>query len=239
MNTESYYPLSISMLEIYRGVIVTQLSNKFGVKPAPPWHCPIATTHGLERINFTNYSLHDTFHLGITPGLDALESFSGGRPNAVLLNSVFWDLSHPDPQQHRLQSPDSWLMSWKSNVTTLINIVKSRYYGSQWHLRELTSGGCISSVHPASSMWFGWRTGTRFNIVPPQNNWHTQHAFNLMLQMNEYMRNASRQLGVDIVDAFQPHMRLRDSLHPFYPISLKIVDTALQQAMNFLNLSDC
>ena len=173
---------------------MTMISNKFGVKPEPPWHMPYQTKFGLEHVNFSGKTIDQVFELGVAPGLEILDLVSGGRPHGVLLNSVFWDLSHPDPENLRREHREAWLQSWGRNVTSLMRAVKARY----GHY----------------NVYFGWRLGTHMRTANFGSLWNTPYAYALMLSMNDLSRNISRAQGFDVIDSYSESMHLRDSLHP-------------------------
>lgn len=191
-----------------RNVYVTMISNKFGVKPNPPWHMPIRTMSGLEK-ELTNgsFSLEELFSLALSPGIRILEVAMGGPPDGVLVNSAFWDLSHPDPLGMRTaRRKAEWITSWTANVTTLLRIIKDQY--------------------PVTK-WFGWHTANAFH--PYGAKWNTEFALQLLHEMNSASRFIAADCNYDWIDFASYKIVLQDVLHPSPPSLIKLCDTTLDR----------
>lgn len=191
-------------------VMVTYVANKFGVKANGPWHSPIATMAGAETelAASSNKTLLETFSIGLFPVFAALEKAAGGPPHGIMFSSVFWDLSHPDPEGIREKQPNLWLKGWETNVSLAMQLIQT-YYPSDFNM---TNYGRLHSC----KRHYMWRTANHFRIVPPTSHpfWATSHADLLRKEMNNRSAALCEERGFAWIDFTKQRIRLRDSLHP-------------------------
>lgn len=189
--------------------LVTTLSNKFGVKPTPPWHQPIATMGGLDHtVLFRNTNYSFLFDYGLAPAFSPLiEATTGTDPTGIMINSAFWDLSHPDPENFRESS--EWVDSWATNTSLLMQLVKKSF---------------------PKTRWFAWHTANRFHTS--SKHWNTVHALHLLEEVNKRSEAISAANGYDWIDLEGKimgrnfHKYLRDALHPSGPSLIRLLDEA-------------
>jgi hypothetical protein len=229
-----------------RGIVVGLVANKMGTKMNPPWHMPVNIVAGPQSTNFENMrSLNATFQAILTPGFNVVEELMGGPPHAILVNSLFWDLAHPDLSGNREGNPSLWIDTWLENVQLLMSIIKSRYSITNTSSNAIERNLRCVSEFQSSDMWMGFRTANYFQAVDndkSSSSWYTPYSYMLMIEMNERARRAlvlPAKAHVDILDAYVPKMPLRDFMHPATTWSAKILDAALEFALLRLNLTDC
>lgn len=202
----------------HRRIYLTFLANKHGVKPFSPWFAPIRTTAGIESVlssfHSHNSTLDELFRIALYPAITPLQKCIGGAPHGVLLNSAFWDLSHPDMEQMRINHRDEWLQSWGRNVSKLMDIMKATF---------------PQTVH------FFWKTANEFATVAVGDwsvgHWNTKHALNLLLDMNNLSHSIAKERGFEIIDynSISPYpKRIRDQLHPTAEASIPVYEHAVQ-----------
>jgi hypothetical protein len=159
--------------------IVATIANKFGVKAYPPWHMPIATMSGLDHevlLNNTNYS--NLFNIGLKPAFKPLIAATTGKdPTGIMLNSAFWDLSHPDLESFRESNKNGWVDSWAANTSALMKLMKRSF---------------------TNTKWFAWHTANKF--YPGRGHWNTPLALNLLLTMNERSKEVAGENGYEWID---------------------------------------
>jgi hypothetical protein len=214
-------------------VVLTAVANKFGVKPSPPWHSPIATMSGMEHeLNVTSFDVDSLFRFAILPALRPLEIISGGPPHGVFVTSAYWDLSHPDPDQLRLLNSSFWLDAWSKNASELMKTVAN-----------LSESAC----------WKAWHLPPPFYTV--SHHWNTEYALGLLRRMNAAAEKIADTYGFRLVDfseviksfnAQQSRLggggrislrRQNDPLHPS-PQALKVVgDYIVQQVIKACSIS--
>ncbi len=199
-----------------RKVYVSTIANKFGVKPFPPWHMPIRTMSGLETIlTSQNLSLSELFALALAPALIPVNLSTGGEPHGVMLNTAFWDLSHPDPHQVRTrQNKENWLQSWSRNLTEFMHIVKTAL---------------------PRTTYFGHHTGNDFPTV--NYHWNTPFALELLHAMNNRSARVAAESGFDWVDFARYPIKMRDHLHPTAPSLIQLCNDVLLRTRSKLSSS--
>lgn len=197
-----------------RKVYVSMISNKFGVRSHPPWHMPIRTMSGMEKeLIDSNFSLIELFNFALAPGLKILETAMGGAPHGVLVNSAFWDLSHPDPMHTRTpQNKAEWIQSWSTNVTSFLGIIKQQF---------------------PSTKWFGWHTANRFH--PFGSTWTSDFALKLLYEMNAASKFIATETGYEWIDFASYKIVLKDALHPSPPSLIKLCDDTLSRVNETLS----
>jgi hypothetical protein len=198
-----------------RRIYVSMVSNKFGVKPFPPWHMPLRTESGLESIFRTqNFTLPKLFNLAIVPAFEPIEKSTGGYPHGVMLSTTFWDLSHPDIHNVRTKENKlNWLNSWQRNVTILMQTVRASF---------------------PRTKYFAWHTANRFSINP--SHWNTPFANELLLAMNGRSRNIANASGYDWIDFYNyQSLALRDYLHPTAESLIRLCDDVVGRMNSSLN----
>jgi hypothetical protein len=129
--------------------------------------------------------------LTLYPAIINMEKILGGPPTGILISSAFWDLSHPDPNNIRINQPNEWLHSWENNVTLFMNIIKNIF---------------------SNTCWFGWRSSNIFHPVRVGKHWNTHHALNLLHKMNNISLNLSYINGYNYIKFKKSSMR--DHMHP-------------------------
>lgn len=205
----------IRICENYKGkVYVSMIANKFGVKNYPPWHMPLRTMSGLESILSTQtFTLSELFNIGMAPAAVPINRATGGEPHGVLLNSAFWDLSHPDKDNIRTEAnKENWLNSWERNVTDLMQIIKRTF---------------------PNTTYFAWHTGNNFATVPEGAHWNTRFALDLLHKMNAASEDIAKRNGYDWID-FARHYKVvrRDVLHPTAPSLIKLCNDVIYRLNN-------
>lgn len=196
-----------------RNVILAFIFNKIGVKAQPPWHCPIMTTSGLESISFSNVSLLEALTLAVSPGLGILNTMLAENPNGILINSVFWDLSHPDPGNFR-NNESTWIRSWSNNITSLMNFMTAEY---------------------KDAVWFGWRAGNKFKTVGESEHWNTRHALQLLNAMNSLSKDVAARNGYDWLE-FPSDVRLHDNIHPAPPATVRLIESVVERTQRAMRV---
>eukprot|EP01036_Dinobryon_divergens_P030715 gene30715-40000_t len=173
---------------------------------------------GLEHELVGNSSLDQgrnmsyLFQIGLYPCIPAIVQAIGGLPHGILINSAFWDLSHPDPSKVRLHRPDVWLRNWATNVSVLMKIIQDAF---------------------PSTKWFGWHTANRFQTLEEGRHWNTRSALRLLDKMNTVSEQLAFANGFQWIPfhRFQP-LHLKDMLHPTSPSLVWLADTALAMVRN-------
>jgi hypothetical protein len=198
--------------------VVGFLFHKFGVKPHPPWHTPIATTAGLNKTMLgKKMSLEAFFEWTQKPGIESLKIAIGGAPHGVLLNSIFWDIAprilEPAPLAHA-----EFLSQWSVNVSSLMQIVKQ---------------------HTSQSIWHGWHTSAPFRVGSGEHHphWNTMEHRKLLTDMNTRSLEIAKANGYDAIDFNEiigkdrGTLRMRDTLHPSAELLIKLLDEVLQRTV--------
>ena len=201
-----------------RKIYLTFLANKHGVKPFSPWFAPIRTTAGIESVLSTfhphNGTLEELFHVALSPAIIPLQKCIGGAPHGVLLNSAFWDLSHPDMEVMRVSHREEWLQSWGRNVSKFMDIVRAAF--------------------PHTTRFF-WKTANNFSPVAVADwsvgHWNNRYALNLLADMKNLSHSMAKSKGFELIDyeKLSPFpRRLRDNLHPTAEASVPVYEHAVQ-----------
>lgn len=127
-----------------------------------PWHLPKQTTWGIDN-NILQTNLTDilsTLRITLLPALTQFPLAMGGLADGLLLNSVFWDVSHLHvrlQEQHTVVSKEEnheWLESWYHNASIFIKFIKDTYSisplldGRNSYLSAVTSNQDSSSIEP-------------------------------------------------------------------------------------------
>lgn len=216
---------------------VVFIANKFGVKPQPPWHSPIATMSGFEaELTGKNYSQSELFRIALMPGVEALRRAvsADGSFHGILLSSSFWDLSHPDPTGRRLNNGTNWVAEWASNVSTLMRTVRGALPGAQWYGWHTMNMFHVVQTAPAvqKSIEAGQavQRPNRFVMKP---RWNTKHARNLLVQMNAVSQSICRENNYDWIDYHtnitnKNRHHLRDDLHPKAEVLVELLDVVIR-----------
>ena len=149
----------------------------------------------------------------------------------VVLHSIFWDLSHPDPL--RTNDSAAWLLGWQRNVTELMQIVKSEIQRNssnvQWVPSNLTEPSRTNRSYSNGNAqpWFAWRTGNAFGTVQEGQHWNTPRALKLLHVMNDLSRGIADKSGYALVDIARKRVSLRDIMHPSVQHSIQLVEDIL------------
>lgn len=198
-----------------KNIIMATVCNKFGVKPQPPWHRPLMTSASLTIANFTGFQVSDIFRVGIKPALDILTKAMGGPSHGIMLNSAFWDLSHPDPENRRRLNRADWLQSWAKNLTSLMSVVKNHYRN-------------------ADTSYFAWRKASKPTV--DASHWNTLYAHELLVDMNILSEEVARNQSFDVLDFYK--VVLRDHLHPAPVSTIPLCDRFIRNTLKVLKTKD-
>jgi hypothetical protein len=93
----------------------------------------------------------------------------------------------------RLSDRYGFLQEWGRNLTTLMRLVRSMYPNTIWY--GWRSGVRILDFKTSETDHKHIIIGSRMSTVKEGEHWNTQHAFNLMLDMNQLSKNISINEG--------------------------------------------
>ena len=223
------------ILSTGRVIYVAFLFNKLGVKPRPFWHTPLATMGGLARYDFHNTS--ESFRVGIAPAVVPIVKAMGGQPHGVLLNSVFWDLSHLYKEMEatyiRENSNSTTTENAKDTDTSKFvpkrsNIDDEEWLG-EWFKNASLLMEVVKETFPHSS-WFGWRRANTFHPVV-KGHWNTFGALRQLLQMEKRVPELCEKGGYELISfsVKSSQVSLRDVMHPTSQYLIELLDLALKK----------
>lgn len=195
------------------------LFNMQGVAPNLPWFDIAKSNLGMSGYPppGTEHSItvRDTFLKAQGPAISPLIHSMGGPPDAITVNSAFWDIGRLvtgklgkeggidtcENMKHRAK----WVESWAKNATVLIDTIVELF---------------------PETKWLGWRTANLITVpIPPCRT-------EMILEMNEAAKLFSRKKGIHIADYFSiPNMskNMRDPVHPNTQINAAYMENLIQR----------
>ena len=201
---------------------VSFVMNKCGVSTNGPFWTPIRTTKGIETELETSKSVKETLQISLGPALHALSHAKvlGGAPDAVILQSAFWDLGRlKDTLVPYGRSPQGqpqlgrWVRGWLANATMLMAAVQEEVFATAYF----------------------WREATVFGIAAGE--WNNKQAHAALVQMRKVISPYTEKRGytfVPVVSKVSGSHQRRDLLHPSPTAALQMFAFALQFVKNHL-----
>ena len=234
-------------IALSRGINISYVFNRIGVRTREPFYMPITTVAGLneeQKLLLKNSNSQEkSIMITIGPALKALTNpkVLGGPVEAVFLHSGFWDLSkrvnitvsNEKGDGHVVaKAMDKWIDNWYNNASILMSLMQKQY---------------------PEAHYFGWRYASDFSIAHHSHlaarNWHDLMAHKLKDKMNQKIKllkdtndssglnNLRSKRQYKILDhrlLHSPSAR-RDPLHLSRPACVQIFEVFLSN-IDILNL---
>lgn len=198
------------------------LFNMQGVAPYGPWFDPDKSNielHGYPP-NGATVTVRDTFRKAQGPAIAPLIKAMGGAPDAITINSAFWDIGRLVTgfagKNGGIQTCNisdlrrDWVQSWARNASLLVDTI-----------RELLP----------DTKYVAWRNANLITVpVPPCRT-------EMIKEMNSAAKGFARAKGIHYVDYYStPNItgQMRDSVHANAQINAIFVTTLISTIENNL-----
>jgi hypothetical protein len=219
-NSKKAFSWEISVCDnLKQNITLGILFNKQGVSPYPPWFHPQKSHLESEdyAIHRPDKTVRDLFHHFLQPALPGLFTALGGPPQAISINSCFWDIARMlhyggTPICESTVQRHEWIQSWTANVSTYIDTIQEAI---------------------PSAKWTGWRMSHNITYRDPPCRW-------LMIkEMNEAVQRliVSKKMHWEPWLAEHPlvNVEMRDATHPGIPANLAHMNALLSQIQRDLH----
>eukprot|EP00602_Paraphysomonas_sp_CaronLab_P011119 CAMPEP_0185039284 /NCGR_PEP_ID=MMETSP1103-20130426/35982_1 /TAXON_ID=36769 /ORGANISM="Paraphysomonas bandaiensis, Strain Caron Lab Isolate" /LENGTH=154 /DNA_ID=CAMNT_0027578105 /DNA_START=327 /DNA_END=788 /DNA_ORIENTATION=+ len=151
-----------------------------GASPNGPWYDPRKSQLGLEKYaKGSMNSMAETFRIAQGPAITPLVSAMGGSPDAVIVNTCFWDIGRlvtgPMGRHGGVETCSSpilrtqWVKSWANNASELVDAIREYF----------------------PRTWMAWRSAN--DILTPDPPCRQE----MILEMNSAARNISSRKQLD------------------------------------------